>query len=58
LAVSVQSTTSVDVDVLAAELEEGGGVLEDLLEGVGLPVIGVVRELNVALDIYTALAMR
>jgi hypothetical protein len=58
LAVSVQSTASVDVDVLAAELEEGGGVLEDLLKGIGLPVIGVVGELNVALDVCNVLAMK
>jgi len=32
LAVTVEGTAAVDVDVFAAELEEGGGVLVDLLE--------------------------
>lgn len=44
MAVAVEGAAAVDVDVGAAELEEGGGVLEDLLEGVGLPVGGVVCE--------------
>jgi hypothetical protein len=58
LAVPVQSTASVDVDVLATELEEGGGVLKDLLEGVGLPVVGVISEQDVSLNIYTVLAIK
>ena len=51
LAVAVEEATAVDVDVGAAELEEGGDVLEHLAEGVGLPVIRIVCELDVALDV-------
>ena len=52
LAVSVEGAAAVDVDVLTAELEESGGVLVDLLEGVGLPVVGVVCELDGSLDVF------
>ena len=51
LAVAVEGAAAVDVHVRPAELEEGGGVLEGLVEGVGLPVVGVVGELDVALDV-------
>jgi len=51
LAVSVKSATAVDVDVCASELEKGGGVLEDLLESVFLPVVCVGSELNITLDV-------
>ena len=51
LAVAVEGAAAEDVDVLAAELEEGGAVLEVVFEGVGLPVGGVGRELDCALDI-------
>ena len=52
LAISIKSAATVHVDVCSAQLEKGGGVLEDLLESVRLPVIGVVGELNVTLDVY------
>ena len=58
LAVSVEGAAAVDVDVLATELEEGGGVLVDLLEGVGLPVVGVVCELDGSLDVCLRLALQ
>ena len=51
LAVTVEGTAAVDVDILASELEEGGGVLESLVESVLLPVVGVVGELDGSLDI-------
>ena len=51
LAVAINSSAAVDVDVLATELEEGGCVLEDLVEGVLLPVVGVICELDCALDV-------
>lgn len=51
LAVAVEGAAAVDVDVLAAELEEGGGVLEGVVEGVLLPVVGVVGELDGSLDV-------
>lgn len=37
---------------MAANLEESRCVLEDLLEGIRLPVVGVVCELDGALDIW------
>lgn len=53
LAVAVQRAAAVDVDVLAAQLEEGRRVLEDLPEGVGLPVVGVVGELDRSEDFWS-----
>lgn len=44
--------TSVDEDVVAAQLEEAGDVLEDEGERVRLPVVGVVGELDGSLDVY------
>jgi len=52
LTVSIEGAAPVDVDVLAAELEEGGGVLVNLLERVGLPVVGIVCELDGSLDVF------
>lgn len=43
--------TSVDEDIVTAQLEERGHVLKDKREGVCLPVVGVVGEQNLALDI-------
>lgn len=51
LAIAVDGTATVDVDIGAAELEEGGDVLEDLGKGVRLPVRGVIGELDVALNV-------
>ena len=51
LAVAVEEAAAVNVDVVSTKLEESRGVLEDLLERVCLPVIGVVGELNITLDI-------
>jgi hypothetical protein len=51
LAVAVDGAVAVNVDVFAAELEEGGGVLEDDLEGIVDPVVCVVGELDCARDI-------
>ena len=51
LAIAVEGAAAVDVDVLASELEEGGRILENLLEGIGLPVMSVVCELDSSLDI-------
>ena len=51
LPVAVERAAAVDVDVGAAELEEGGCVLVDLFEGVCLPVVGVVGEEDVAADV-------
>lgn len=52
LSVAIDCATAVDVDVFTAEFEEGGGVLEDNLEGVVDPVVCVVGELDCAGDIY------
>lgn len=52
LTIAIESTVSVDVDVGSTELEESRGILVDLLEGIGLPVVGVVGELDCAEDFY------
>ena len=52
LAVTVEFTTAVDVDVCAAEVEEGGCVLEGVFEGVLLPVICVWGEGDFAEDFW------
>jgi len=51
LAIAIEETTTIDVDIVSAELEECGGILENLLESVCLPVVCVVGELDVTLDI-------
>lgn len=51
LSVPIERTVSVNVDILATELEEGCCVLVDLFEGVGLPVVCVVGELDCAQDL-------
>lgn len=53
LAVAVEGAAAINKDVLAAELEEGGDVLVDELERVGLPVVGVVGEQDGSLDVWT-----
>jgi hypothetical protein len=50
LTIAIESTISIDVDVGSTELEEGRRILVDLLEGIGLPVVGVIRELDCAED--------
>jgi hypothetical protein len=51
LAIAIEESTTIDVHIIATKLEECGGVLEDLLESVCLPVVCVVGELDVTLDI-------
>jgi len=51
LSISVKSSSTVDVDILSSELEERRDVLEDEWEGIRLPVIGIVGEQNISLDI-------
>lgn len=51
LAVSIKETTAVDIYIISAKLEESRGVLEDLLKGMCLPVVSVVGELNISLNI-------
>jgi len=51
LAVSVDETTTVDIDVVSTELEEGGNILENLLECICLPIVGVIGKLDVALNV-------
>ena len=45
-------SSTEDIHVLATQLEERRGVLENLFEGMGLPIVGVVRKLNLALNIW------
>lgn len=56
LAVTVQHPAAIDVDIVATELEEGGGILIDLLETVFLPVLCIIRKLDVALDDCAAIS--
>lgn len=56
LAVAIYRPAAVDIHVIATELEECGGILEGLVEGVGLPVISVVGELDVPLDVFFSLS--
>lgn len=51
LAVAVQGTASIDVDIFAAKFEEASRVLEVVLECVRLPELRVVGECYVALDV-------
>lgn len=51
LAIAIEETTAVDIHVISSELEECGGILEDLSESICLPVVCVVGELDVTLDI-------
>jgi hypothetical protein len=52
LSVAVKSSTSVDVHIMTTKLEESGSVLKGLVETILLPIIGIVRELNSALDVF------
>ena len=56
LTITVKSATAVDIDVGASELEKGGGILEDLLESIFLPVVCVCSELYITLDVCARLA--
>jgi hypothetical protein len=56
LTVTVESSTTIDIHVFSAELEEGCGILEGLVETILLPVISVVCELDCALDILYAIS--
>lgn len=47
----MRKLTAVDPHVVTSELEEGRDVLEDEAEGVGLPIVCVVREQDAALDV-------
>lgn len=43
--------TSIDEDIVTTQLEEAGDVLEHEGERVGLPVVGVIGELDGPLDV-------
>lgn len=51
LSITVKEASTVNVHVVSSQLEESGGVLEDLLEGICLPVVGVVGELDISLNV-------
>lgn len=55
MAVSVDCSPAKDIYIVATDLEEGGDVLEDLGEGVGLPVGCVVCEEDSSLDVWDGL---
>lgn len=52
LTVAIEHTASIDIHIIATKLEERGGILECLVKGVGLPVVCVVGELDIALDVW------
>lgn len=51
LTVAIEHTASIHIHILTTKLEEGGGVLERLVESVGLPVVRVIGELDIPLDV-------
>lgn len=51
LAIAVEHAAAVDLDVLAAPLPEHQAVLEGVVEGIGLPVRGVVGEFDFAIQL-------
>jgi hypothetical protein len=51
LTIAVESTTTINVNIVTTELEESGSILEGLVKCVLLPVIRVVGELNCALNV-------
>lgn len=51
LTIAVEETTTIDIDIISSQLEESCGILEDLLESICLPVVCVVGELDITLDI-------
>ena len=51
LPVAVERATAIDIDIFAAELEEGRRILECLVKAVGLPIVCVVCKLDCALDL-------
>lgn len=53
LAVSIKGTATVNIDILSTQLEESSGILVDLGECILLPVVCVVCEGHVSLDIYS-----
>jgi hypothetical protein len=51
LTVAIEHAASIHIHIITAELEECGGVLEGLVEGVGLPIVRVIGKLDIALDV-------
>lgn len=52
LPVAVNGSSSVDEDIVASKLEERRHVLENKREGIRLPIVGIIGEENLALDIW------
>lgn len=48
LAVAIQSAVAEDLDILTTPNPEGDGLLEVIVEVVGLPVVDIVGELSVS----------
>lgn len=51
LTIAIDGSATVDLHIIASQLEERSRILENLFKGMGLPVCGIIRELNVALYI-------
>lgn len=52
LTVAIEHAASIHIHIITTELEECSGILEGLVEGVGLPIVGVISELDVALNVW------
>jgi hypothetical protein len=52
LSVPIDGSATIDIDIVASQLEEGSHVLETEFERVCLPVHSVVRELNIRLNVW------
>lgn len=50
LTITVQSSSALDLDVLASPLPEHDAVLEGMMEGVLLPVLSVIGELDLSVQ--------
>lgn len=51
LTIAIEHATTVHIHIFTSELEEGGSILEGLVEGVGLPVVRIIGKLDIGLNI-------
>lgn len=58
LTISIKSTATIDVDVLSTQLEEGGGILVDLGECILLPIVGIICESDISLNICQSVSKK
>lgn len=58
LTIAVKRTSTIDIDVFSTQFEKCCSILINLLEGIGLPVVRVIGELDISLDICPNLSAR